>query len=79
MFTTRFDVIGDLAFGVSFGCLDRGDFHFWIKVIFDAVKAGAIEQATRRFAAPGSTTQALLMNFTPDGLRKQRADHLSYS
>ncbi|CAK7224952.1 hypothetical protein SCUCBS95973_005693 [Sporothrix curviconia] len=40
-----FDVIGDLSFGESFGCLERGDFHFWIHLIFDAVKAGAIEQA----------------------------------
>ena len=74
-----FDVIGDLAFGESFGCLERGDFHFWITVIFDAVKAGAIQQATRRFATAGSTTQNLLMNFIPSGLRKRRKDHLAYS
>jgi cytochrome P450 len=74
-----FDVIGDLAFGESFGCLDRGDFHFWIRVIFDAVKAGAIQQATRRFATAGSTTQNLLMNFIPSGLTKRRKDHLAYS
>jgi cytochrome P450 len=41
-----FDIIGDLSFGESFGCLESGDFHFWIKVIFDAVKAGAIEQVS---------------------------------
>lgn len=74
-----FDVIGDLAFGESFGCLERGDFHFWIKVIFDAVKAGAIEQATRRVAKAGSTTQTVLMNLIPNELRKQRRDHLAYS
>jgi cytochrome P450 len=74
-----FDVIGDLSFGESFGCLDRGDFHFWITLIFDAVKAGAIEQATRRFATAGSITQVLLMKFIPGGLRKRRADHLLYS
>ncbi|RDW63899.1 cytochrome P450-9 [Coleophoma crateriformis] len=74
-----FDVIGDLSFGESFGCLDRGDFHFWISVIFDAVKAGAIEQATRRFATAGSTTQILMTRLIPSALRKQRADHLAYS
>lgn len=75
-----FDIIGDLSFGESFGCLERGDFHFWIKVIFDAVKAGAIEQATRRFATAGSTTQAWMMKLMiPGDLRKQRRDHLSYS
>jgi hypothetical protein len=79
MVVVSFDVIGDLAFGESFGCLERGDFHFWITVIFDAVKAGAIEQATRRFAAPGSALQGFLMRFIPGGLRKRRADHLDYS
>ena len=47
-----FDVIGDLAFGESFGCLDKGDFHFWITLIFRAVQAGAVETATRRVATP---------------------------
>jgi Cytochrome P450 len=74
-----FDVIGDLAFGESFGCLDRGEFHFWIKLIFEAVKAGAIEQATRRFATPGSATQLWLMKWIPNELRKNRANHLTFS
>ena len=74
-----FDVIGDLSFGESFGCLDRGDFHFWTTLIFDAVKAGAIEQASRRFATAGSTTQRLLMKFSQGDLSKRRADHLAYS
>jgi cytochrome P450 len=41
-----FDIIGDLSFGESFRCLETGDFHFWISMIFDAVKAGAIEQVS---------------------------------
>ena len=43
------------------------------------MKAGAIEQATRRFAGPGSSTQKFLMNCIPSDLRKRRADHLAYS
>jgi cytochrome P450 len=74
-----FDIIGDLSFGESFGCLDNGDFHFWIKVIFDAVKAGAIEQASRRFAEPGTWLQKKVQKTFQGTLRKQRADHLSYS
>lgn len=74
-----FDVIGDLAFGESFGCLDKGEFHFWIKLIFEAVKAGAIQQATRRFASPGSATQKWLMSLMPSELSKNRADHLTFS
>lgn len=25
-----FDIIGDLAFGGSFGCLDASEYHFWV-------------------------------------------------
>jgi hypothetical protein len=74
-----FDVIGDLAFGESFGCLDGGDYHWWIPMIFDAVKAGAIQQATRRFATPGSSTQQYLMGWIPKHLSEKRRDHLAYS
>lgn len=74
-----FDVIGDLSFGESFGCLERGDFHFWITLIFDAVKAGAIEQASRRFATAGSSTQRFLQKMAQGNLAKRRADHLAYS
>ena len=74
-----FDVIGDLSFGESFGCLERGDLHFWIQLIFDAVKAGAIEQASRRFATAGSFIQQSLMKYTQGDLARRRADHLAYS
>lgn len=74
-----FDVIGELAFGESFGCLDRGDFHFWITLIFRAVQAGAIETATRRIATPGSPLQQYLMKWIPNEMRTQRKDHLAYS
>lgn len=74
-----FDVIGELSFGESFGCLERGDFHFWITLIFRAVQAGAIETATRRFATAGSPLQQYLMRWIPNEMRTQRKDHLSYS
>jgi hypothetical protein len=74
-----FDVIGDLSFGESFGCLAEGQYHSWIPIIFDAVKAGAIEQTKRRFATPGSSTQQWLMSLIPNELRKRRRDRLPYS
>lgn len=36
---TVFDIIGDLALGESFGCLNGADFHPWIRGITDAAKA----------------------------------------
>lgn len=75
-----FDVIGDLSFGESFGCLENGEYHFWIKMIFEAVKAGAIQQATRRFAEPGSSLQTWLAGVVvPWELQRNRADHLKFS
>ncbi|KAL4926326.1 cytochrome P450 [Aspergillus undulatus] len=74
-----FDIIGDLAFGEPFGCLDLGAFHSWVALIFETVKVGALEQATRRFAEAGSWTQSLLLHMIPDYLRKRRRDHLSLS
>jgi cytochrome P450 len=38
---TTFDLIGDLAFGEAFQCLDRGgEYHFVIRTIFNGVKIG---------------------------------------
>ncbi|OBT58338.1 hypothetical protein VE04_00739 [Pseudogymnoascus sp. 24MN13] len=76
---TTFDIIGDLAFGEPFGCLKDGEFHFWVSLIFETVKAGAIEQATRRMATAGTTAQNFLLSMIPDRIRKMRRQHLEFS
>ncbi|KAL3477270.1 cytochrome P450 [Aspergillus californicus] len=76
---TTFDIIGDLAFGEPFGCLALGAFHSWVALIYQTVKVGALEQATRRFADAGSWTQQLLLHLIPDYLRQRRRDHLRLS
>lgn len=76
---TTFDIIGDLAFGEPFGCLDLGRFHEWVAMIYETVKAGAIEQATRRFAPAGSLTQRFLFNLIPKRIRGYRSEHLRRS
>ncbi|KAB5513621.1 cytochrome P450 [Coniochaeta sp. 2T2.1] len=76
---TTFDVIGDLCFAEPFGCLDEGEWHFWVKMIYETVKSGAIEQATRRIATVGSPLQKFLMNLIPGAVKKFRKDHLTYS
>ncbi|KAH8587676.1 cytochrome P450 [Bisporella sp. PMI_857] len=42
---TTFDIIGDLTFGESFGCLENSDYHPWVSIIFDNIKGGAIMRA----------------------------------
>lgn len=76
---TTFDIIGDLAFGEPFGCLDLGRFHEWVSMIYETVKAGAYEQATRRFATAGSLTQRMLLKFIPAKRRWYRTEHLRRS
>lgn len=76
---TTFDIIGDLAFGEPFGCLDIGAFHSWVSLIYETVKVGALEQATRRIAEAGSWWQTTLLNLIPDKVRQKRRDHLAFS
>ncbi|KAI2629509.1 cytochrome P450 ClCP1 [Hypoxylon sp. NC1633] len=37
-----FDVIGDLGFGSSFGCLEKTDYHPWVKLITNSVRQSAM-------------------------------------
>ncbi|RAK95680.1 cytochrome P450 [Aspergillus ibericus CBS 121593] len=36
---TTFDLIGDLAFGESFGGLDSSEYHHWVATIFESIRA----------------------------------------
>ncbi|EON67359.1 hypothetical protein W97_06612 [Coniosporium apollinis CBS 100218] len=76
---TTFDIIGDLAFGEPFGCLSAGKFQEWVALIFETVKVGAIEQATRRFATAGSPLQNFLLGLIPKEVRARRTNHLEQS
>lgn len=76
---TTFDIIGDLAFGDPFGCLEKRDFDAWVALIYETVKVGAFEQATRRFAPVGTWTQKMLLNLIPDHIRQRRRNHLTLS
>lgn len=50
---TTFDVIGDLAFGEPFGCLEKGATHQWIASIQGNVKVIPVVNAIRRFGLDG--------------------------
>lgn len=43
-----FDLIGDLAFGKPFGCLEKGDYNPWVAMIFSNIKLLALMPALRR-------------------------------
>ncbi|KAF2810069.1 pisatin demethylase [Mytilinidion resinicola] len=77
-----FDIIGDLSFGEPFGCLEQGEGSEsanWVVLIYESIKSGAIEQATRRFAKPGSLSQQFLLWCIPSIVRQRRVQHLTNS
>ncbi|KAL7806057.1 cytochrome P450 [Trichoderma gracile] len=57
---TTFDVIGDLAFGEPFGCLENSDYHPWVSLIFDRIRVGAESTALRRLPFGETLIQLLL-------------------
>ncbi|KAH8788468.1 cytochrome P450 [Diaporthe sp. PMI_573] len=46
---TTFDIIGDLAFGEPFGCLDNSEYHDWIRGIFASVRLGTVVQTANHY------------------------------
>lgn len=58
---------------------EGGESASWVVLIYEAIKSGAIEQATRRFAKPGSVTQKFLMWCIPTAVRERRFRHLRNS
>ncbi|KAK2048187.1 cytochrome P450 [Colletotrichum somersetense] len=45
-----FDIIGDLAFGESFGCLEDEKLHPWVRTIFQTVRIGVALQIANNFS-----------------------------
>ncbi|KAL0939222.1 trichothecene c-15 hydroxylase [Colletotrichum truncatum] len=68
---TTFDIIGDLAFGESFGCLDKSDYHPWVKIIFDSIKVINILFALKGF----KWVEPVLKMFVPKSMTEKRDAH----
>ena len=48
---TTFDIIGDLAFGEPFRCLETSSYHSWVAIIFEGIKQMTILTQIRRLWA----------------------------
>jgi cytochrome P450 len=68
-----FDIIGDLAFGEPFGCLDNRELHPWIALIFDGIKDGAYLGCLARMGWLGKVITAL----APKGSDSKWAAHVN--
>jgi hypothetical protein len=44
-----FDIIGDLAFGEPFGCLETSQYHSWVSTIFQITRVGVIVQSLTHY------------------------------
>lgn len=68
---TTFDIIGDLAFGEPFGCLEQGEYHPWVSLIFDSVRGVSIMGSVKQFPWLNHVFQSLL----PASLMQKLYDH----
>ncbi|KAJ5780592.1 Cytochrome P450 [Penicillium paradoxum] len=66
---TTFDIIGDLAFGESFGCLENSQYHFWVSVIFSHFRTAAWANVLRRVPFG----QVLMKWIVPRKVREEKA------
>jgi cytochrome P450 len=66
-----FDIIGDLAFGESFGCLEGSTYHAWIAGIFQSGRLGTILQALS--FAP--SVKKFLIGLAPKSAREAEQRH----
>ncbi|EPE30604.1 Cytochrome P450 [Glarea lozoyensis ATCC 20868] len=69
------DVISDLAFGESFGCLERGDYHEWVHTLFAFLKYMSLAAAPRYYP----TVEFILKMFMPKSVMEGQRKHMAYA
>ncbi|CAG8235492.1 unnamed protein product [Penicillium nalgiovense] len=68
---TTFDIIGDLAFGEPFGCLQGSNLDDWIKGIFDAGRVGIILQGLSFYPL----MKRMLLSMVPASMKEAHDKH----
>ncbi|KAI1171137.1 cytochrome p450 monooxygenase [Nemania sp. FL0916] len=71
---TTFDVIGNLAFGSDFGCLENSRYHPWVEAITSNLKDNTLIRGYVQFI-PGS----LIFRLFRLGIFKGRTAHMAYT
>ncbi|QPC65684.1 hypothetical protein HYE67_007915 [Fusarium culmorum] len=70
-----FDIVGDLAFGEPFGCLEDATYHPWVDLIFQSMKNMTFLISSRRLSWIGP----LFMMTVPRSLRTKLAENQELS
>jgi hypothetical protein len=68
---TTFDIIGDLAFGEPFGCLEGSNYDAWIKSIFRSGQFGTILQTLSFYPS----IKKALLSLVPKSMRDAQEQH----
>ena len=66
-----FDIIGDLSFGQSFGCLETQTYHPWVETIFGNLKGISFMGACNRF----TILQYILPSLIPKSIKRMIDEH----
>jgi cytochrome P450 len=68
---TTFDIIGDLAFGEPFGCLETSAYHAWVKGIMNSGRFSTMLQSLSFYPS----FRNLLLHMIPKSLRDAHETH----
>ena len=68
-----FDIIGDLAFGEPFGCLEAGEYHPWVALVFDNVVAVSIMTSIRQFPWVDAVLQLMVAGLMNKAIKHHQA------
>ena len=71
------DVIGDLALGESFGCLERGEYHDWVRLLFQYVKMITVAAAPRYYST--RITDFMFQRLMPRSVLEGQKAHKRYA
>jgi cytochrome P450 len=69
------DVIGDLAFGEPFGCMDKGEYHHWVRTLFTYLKGMSLAAAPRYYP----TMEFLFEKLMPKSIIEGQKQHTRYA
>ena len=69
------DVIGDLAFGEPFDCLKTGEFHSWVRTLFNYLKGMSLAAAPRYYPS----TEFLFRKLMPKSILEGQRQHTEYA
>lgn len=70
-----FDLLSRLAFGAAVGCLERGDYHPWVLVVYGAIKHSQFVQAAHRL----KPYHRILERFIPADIDLSYSTHLDFA